>query len=95
MPLRKTESIVLLVSHGGIISVLQRYLLGHNYGFPGSLFLGTKNKWEVKNCSITEITLSGDKGPGEIIRMGDWDHVLKGMTSTDTEKDQRLENSTG
>ena len=48
--------------------------------------------WEVKNCSITEIILEGDKGPGEFIRMGDWDHIMASFTQL---FEERLEDSTG
>ena len=46
---------------------------------------------EVRNCSITEIML-GEKGPGEFVRMGDWDHIMGSFTELYQE---RLENSTG
>jgi len=34
----------------------------------------------------------GPKGPGEFIRMGDWDHIMEAFTELYNEK---LENSTG
>ena len=96
LPLRKTDAVVLLVTHGGIISVLRKYLMGMNYGMHESLKERVEEEsdfWEVRNCSITEVLL-GDKGPGEFIRMGDWDHVLDAFTEAQYTKDQ-LENSTG
>jgi len=92
LPLRKTDSTVLIVSHAGIISVLRKYLMGLNYRFHGSLLKQTNDFWEVRNCSITEIVL-GNKGPGEFIRMGDWEHILQYAISEYTE--EKLENSTG
>jgi broad specificity phosphatase PhoE len=93
LPLRKTDAVVLLVSHAGIISVLRKYLMSMNYRIHESLKEREEQKndfWEVRNCSITEVLL-GDKGPGEFIRMGDWDHILDALTHA---KD-RLANSTG
>jgi hypothetical protein len=46
----------------------------------------------VRNCSITEIVIVGERGPGEFVRMGDWDHVMETFTEMYQE---RLENSTG
>lgn len=92
LPLRKTEAIVLLVSHGGIISVLRKYLIGNNYRVDDSLMNSKNDFWEVRNCSITEIQL-GEKGPGEFIRIGDWEHIIQEGT-TDCTKEP-LENSTG
>src|SRR5271169_6651021 len=57
LPLRKTDATVLIVSHGGIISVMRKYLLGLNYRFHKSLVKETNDFWEVRNCSITEIVL--------------------------------------
>jgi broad specificity phosphatase PhoE len=92
LPLRKTDSTVLIVSHGGIISVLRKHLMGLNYRFHESLVKETNDFWEVRNCSITEIVF-GDKGPGEFTRMGDWQHILQYAISEYTKK--QLENSTG
>jgi broad specificity phosphatase PhoE len=93
--LRKTDAIVLIVSHGGIISVLRKYLIGLNYRVHESLKEQQEERdfWEVRNCSITEVVI-GEKGPGEFIRMGDWDHILDLYTGAQFARD-RLENSTG
>jgi broad specificity phosphatase PhoE len=85
-PLRKTDATILIVSHGGLISTLRHYLLSHNYRVHESI---KYTRWEVPNCSISEIIL-GEKGPGEFIRFGDWHHLRKALDSQD-----RLENSTG
>ena len=90
VPLRKTDAVVLLVSHGGVIGTLRRLLLQRfGYQLHESLTRrGVRDDiWELRNCSITEIVLEGDKGPGEFIRLGDWEHLVE--TSYD------LENSTG
>jgi broad specificity phosphatase PhoE len=87
-PMAKTDAIVLIVSHGGLISMMRRYLLGLNYRVHESI---TNNQWEVPNCSISEIVL-GEKGPGEFIRFGDWDHLDQGSGSHSID---RLANSTG
>ena len=92
MPLRKTDSVVLLVSHGGIISVLRKYLIGQNYKLHESIMTDKPDLWEVRNCSITEIVLE-EKGPGEFVRMGDWEHVAKYAMNEYAK--ERLENSTG
>ena len=47
--------------------------------------------YEVRNCSITEITL-GNNGPGKFIRVGDADHVAGALGSMYS---RHLENSTG
>lgn len=81
---------MLVVSHGGIIGTLRNMLI-KRYGYKLSESLTTRGIrdeiWELRNCSITEIVLEGDKGPGEFIRVGDWQHLVE--TSYD------LENSTG
>ena len=90
VPLRKTDALVLLVSHGGVIGTLRNLLIKRlGYQLHESLTRrGVRDDiWEVKNCSITEVILEGDKGPGEFIRLGDWEHLVE--TSYD------LENSTG
>jgi len=90
VPLRKTDVIVLIVSHAGVISTLRNILIKRfGYRLHGSL---TRNGihdgiWELRNCSITEILLEGEKGPGEFIRLGDWEHLV--------EASYDLENSTG
>jgi broad specificity phosphatase PhoE len=81
-----------LVSHGGVISVLRKYLIGNNYQVDDSLMNSRNDFWEVRNCSITEIQL-GEKGAGKFIRMGDWGHILQEGTAACTK--ERLENSTG
>lgn len=86
LPLRHTDSNVLVVSHGGVISSLRKYLLGFNYKVDESLMASSTDFWEVRNCSITEISI-GDKGPGKFIRMGASGHLL-GET-------EDLANSTG
>ena len=80
------------MSHGGVISVLRKYLIGLGYRIHSSLTSQAEDFWEVRNCSITEVHL-GDRGPGEFVRMGDWDHVLDSLNSMYTR--ERLENSTG
>ena len=92
LPLRKTDAIVLLVCHGGIISVLRKHLIRNNYRVDDSLMNSKNDFWEVRNCSITEIQL-GEKGPGEFIKMGDWEHIIQEATAEYTK--ERLENSTG
>ena len=92
LPLRKTDAIVLLVSHGGVISVLRKYLIRNNYRVDDSSNNSKNDFWEVRNCSITEIRL-GERGPGEFLRMGDWGHIVQEATTEDTK--ERLENSTG
>ena len=82
-----------MVSHGGIISVLRKYLTGKNYRIDESLIRAKQDDlFEVRNCSITEIVL-GDKGPGEFVRMGDWEHIIQYVTEENSKG--RLENSTG
>lgn len=91
-PLRKTDFTVLIVSHGGIISTLRHYLRSMNYRIHDSLLKnGELRDKEVRNCSITEIVLA-EKGPGEFIRMGDWDHIMASFTQL---YEDRLEDSTG
>ena len=92
LPLRNTDATVLLVSHGGVISVLRKYLIRNNYRVDDSLMNSRHDFWEVRNCSITEIRL-GEKGSGEFIRMGDWGHIIQEATADVTR--ERLENSTG
>jgi len=94
LPLRKTEAIVLIVSHGGIISVLRKYLMAQNYGIHDSLMCGPGERYdfEVRNCSISEIVLE-ERGPGEFIKLGSWDHIMQALDTLDTK--DRLKNSTG
>jgi len=87
LPLRKTDSLVLVVSHGGIISALRKYLLERNYKFDESLMASATDFWEVRNCSVTEISIVGEKGPGKFIRMGASGHLLG--------KSENLASSTG
>ena len=87
-PLRKSDAVILIVSHGGLISTLRRYLLSHNYRIHESI---KDTQWEVPNCSISEVML-GEKGPGEFIRFGDWDHLHEKASIYSL---NRLENSTG
>jgi len=93
IPLRSTDSVILIVSHGGIISLLQKYLTGHGYYIDESLVgnSGEPGNYEVKNCSITEIIL-GESGPGKFIRIGDADHVVGALGSMYS---QQLKNSIG
>jgi broad specificity phosphatase PhoE len=83
-----------VVSHGGIIGTLRKHLLGKNYTIHDSLRCeaGERQKWEVYNCSITEITLD-EEGPGEFITIGYVDHILNAERKRYDE--QRLESSTG
>jgi len=93
LPLRSIDSLVLIVSHGGVISFLQQYLMGHDYSIHES-FIGDSKEarnYEVKNCSITEITL-GEGGPGKFMRIGDADHVVGALGSMYS---KQLENSIG
>lgn len=78
------------MSHGGIINLLRDYLIARNYAIHDSL--DKEKRFEVRNCSITEVVL-GENGPGQFIRMGDWDHILEYLDSEYAS--QRLENSTG
>ena len=87
MPLRNTDAIVLIVSHGGIISTLQKWLLKSNYTLNDSLKASSADCWEVRNCSITEISLVGERGPGVFVRIGVYEHLLN--------QTEELENSTG
>ena len=77
----------MIVSHGGTISALRKWLLKSNYTLDNSLIASGADFWEVRNCSITEIRLAGENGPGRFVRMGDYEHLL-GQTA-------ELENSTG
>jgi broad specificity phosphatase PhoE len=86
LPLRNTDSNVLIVSHGGILSSLRKYLLERNYKIDESLMASATDFWEVRNCSVTEISI-GEKGPGKFIRMGASGHLLG--------KTEDLANSTG
>jgi len=94
LPLKETDAIVLVVSHGGIIGGLRKHLLGKNYTIHDSLRceVSGRRKWEVYNCSITEITLD-EEGHGEFITIGYFDHILNAERKPYDE--QRLENSTG
>ena len=72
--------------------MLRRYLRSINYRIHDSLLkYGELRDSEVRNCSITEIVIS-KKGPGEFIRMGDWDHIMASFTEL---SEDRLEDSTG
>ena len=91
VPLRQTEALVLLVSHGGTISTLRKLLI-KRFGYrlhtsltPNGIL--DPNSSELRNCSITEIILDGERGPGEFIRLGDWQHLV--------DASYELENSTG
>ena len=64
--------------------------MARNYRIHDSV--DTQKGFEVRNCSITEVVL-GENGPGEFVRMGDWDHILEELDSEYATK--RLENSTG
>jgi broad specificity phosphatase PhoE len=87
LPLRHTDSNVLVVSHGGILSTLRKHLLEQrNYKVDESLMASATDFWEVRNCSVTEISI-GEKGPGKFIRMGASGHLLG--------KTEDLANSTG
>jgi len=77
----------LIVSHGGTISALRKWLLKSNYTLDDSLVASAADCWEVRNCSITEIRLVGENGPGMFVRMGVYDHLL--------DQTAELENSTG
>ena len=89
LPLRNTDSVVLLVTHGGLISALRKYLMSRNYKVVPSI-----NTSEVRNCSITEIVI-GERGPGEFVRMGNWQHIIKEMELNTPCSPERLESSTG
>ena len=72
--------------------MLRRYLRSINYRIHDSLLkYGELRDSEVRNCSITEIVVP-KKGPGEFIRMGDWDHIMASFTEL---SEDRLEDSTG
>jgi len=84
---------VLIVTHGGVISALHKLLIERNgYLIHENLDSFGDGIWEVRNCSITEIVLR-ERGPGQFIRMGDWEHIWKAAELDDTK--DRLENSTG
>jgi broad specificity phosphatase PhoE len=78
---------VLIVTHGGIIASLRKYLLGRNYIIDESSMSAMTDSWDVRNCSITEISIVGEKGPGRFVRMGAYHHLL--------DHTAELENSTG
>ena len=86
LPFRNTgaNDQILIVTHGGIVGALKKYLVGHNYQIHDSV-IPVNGRYEVPNCSITEIYLPKN-GPGVFLSIG---RVVPG-TSTET-----LENSTG
>jgi broad specificity phosphatase PhoE len=86
-----TEAIVLIVTHGGIIGRLREYLESQNYAIRDSARSQNDGSWkaELRNCSILEIVIPAD-GPGEIVRNGDYRHLITGTVDA-----SRLENSTG
>lgn len=92
VPLRATEAIILMVSHGGVIARLNEFLKSENYIVRESAVHEMKNSggWEVRNCSISEVVLDAH-GPGEIVRGGDCEH----LGSMGEICGKRLENSTG
>ena len=53
---------------------------------------GRLRSTEVRNCSITEIHIP-DSGPGEFVRMGEWDHLMSAYGLNNTKKE--LADSTG
>jgi len=75
-PLRTTDAIVLLVTHGAIINGLLRYLRSQNFGIHDSI---KRSQVEfdrtASHCSITNVILDSD-GRGEIITVGEIDHLL-------------------
>jgi broad specificity phosphatase PhoE len=86
-----TDATVLLVTHGGIIGRLREYLESENYTICDSARSESDGSWkaELRNCSILEIVMDAD-GRGEIVRNGDYKHLLKNNVDT-----SRLENSVG
>ena len=93
LPLRATEAIVLIVSHGGVIARLRDYLQGQNYRVKEAARGEDSWNWEVRNCSISEIVLGTDE-PGELIRTGDYKHLVN-IETLNSMHSNRLENSTG
>jgi broad specificity phosphatase PhoE len=75
-PLRRTDAIVLLVTHGAVITGILRYLRSQNYRIHDSI-KRSEVDWDktAKHCSITEVALDFD-GLGEIITVGAMDHLL-------------------
>ena len=94
LSLRDTEVTILLVTHGGLIGTLRKYLFGRGYTIHPALKFPSRNLRipELRNCSITEISIP-KKGPGEFIRMGEWEHLCSAYGLQDTEAE--LVDSTG
>jgi broad specificity phosphatase PhoE len=84
------DATVLIVTHGGIIGRLREYLECENYAIRDSA-RSESGSWkaELRNCSILEVVICPD-GYGEIVRNGDFRHLLKSTVDT-----SRLENSIG
>jgi broad specificity phosphatase PhoE len=91
LPLRSTEAIVLIVTHGGIIGRMREYFQSQNYTIRESARSENDGSWkaELRNGSILEVVLHADI-PGEVVRNGDYKHLIAGAVDA-----SRLENSTG
>jgi broad specificity phosphatase PhoE len=91
LPMSATDATVLIVTHGGIIGRLREYLEFENYKIRDSARSESDGSWkaELRNCSILEVEMCAD-GCGEIVRNGDYKHLLKSTVET-----SRLENSIG
>jgi hypothetical protein len=68
-------------------------LLGKGYAVHHALLhpSGQLRNTEVRNCSITEIYIP-KTGPGEFVRMGDWQHLYNAYDLNGT---RELADSTG
>jgi len=70
---------------------LREYLEAENYAISDSARSENDGSWkaELRNCSILEVVIPAD-GVGEIVRNGDYKHLLTGTVDA-----SRLKNSTG
>ena len=91
MPLRSTDATVLIISHGAIISGLVKYFKYKNYRISDRIKRGFGElAQKTKHCSLSEVHL-GPEGPGEIIRVGDCEHLSEIESSMDLEYMSRLD----
>ena len=91
MPLRSTDATILIISHGAIISGFNNYFKSQNYRIQDCMRrnCGELDK-KIKHCSLSEIYLGLD-GPGEIIRVGDCDHLFEIEKGLDLDHRNRLD----
>lgn len=79
LPLRREkETMVLIVTHHGIINRLKEYLRSQHYQIHHSATTGLKDPWgfKIPNCSISEVVLEANEA-GELVRAGDISHLDK------------------